>query len=169
MNDAGKIMIVPKGNYQDTVKYEKLDSVTHNGSAWIAIQDTIGNEPTESSSQWIIFVRGGMSVDGDTISMDTNNVASVVAIKDAIDNKILQIGITVDGIPRIYFNDNDETQLSGNEVENLLATDWDGSSDADEDALQSNEMDTLLATDWDGSSDADEDALQADEIAEILK
>lgn len=167
MNDAGKFMIVPKGNYQDTVKYEKLDSVTHNGSAWIAIQDTIGNEPTESSSQWIIFVRGGMSVDGDTITMDTNNVASVVALKDAIDNKILQIGITSDGIPRIYFDN--ETQLSGNEVDTLLATDWDGSSDTDEDALQSNEIDMLLATDWDGSSDADEDALQADEIAEILK
>ncbi|MBO7240235.1 MAG: hypothetical protein J6V23_07115 [Bacteroidaceae bacterium] len=36
MASAGRILIMPKGNYDPSATYEMLDLVSHNGSSWIA-------------------------------------------------------------------------------------------------------------------------------------
>lgn len=82
MNDAGRVMILPKGKYSATVQYDKLDSVTHNGSAWVATQSTIGNEPADDSDYWILFVKGGgVTADGTSLEMDADGV---LGIKDGV-------------------------------------------------------------------------------------
>ena len=53
MADAGRILIMPKGTYDASVAYERLDLVRHNGNVWLAKTNTIGVEPTtENSEQW---------------------------------------------------------------------------------------------------------------------
>ena len=82
MNDAGRVMILPKGKYSATVQYDKLDSVTYNGSAWVATQSTIGNEPADDSDYWILFVKGGgVTADGTSLEMDADGV---LGIKDGV-------------------------------------------------------------------------------------
>jgi hypothetical protein len=47
MPSAGRILIIPKGNYDASVTYEMLDLVNHNGIPWIAKKTVTGIEPAE--------------------------------------------------------------------------------------------------------------------------
>ena len=53
MATAGRILSMPKGDYDSTATYEMLDLVKHNGTSWIAKKESIGIEPTiENSEYW---------------------------------------------------------------------------------------------------------------------
>jgi hypothetical protein len=53
MASAGRILIMPKGNYDSSVTYEMLDMVYYNGSSWIAKKTVVGIEPsTDNKEQW---------------------------------------------------------------------------------------------------------------------
>ena len=53
MTSAGRILIMPKGDYDSSVTYEMLDLVKHNGSSWLAKKEVTGIEPTvENSEYW---------------------------------------------------------------------------------------------------------------------
>lgn len=54
MTTAGRILIIPKGDYDSTKTYEMLDLVKHNGTSWLAKKDVaVGVEPTvENSEYW---------------------------------------------------------------------------------------------------------------------
>ena len=53
MTSAGRILIMPKGDYDSGVTYEMLDLVKHNGSSWLAKKEVTGIEPTvENSEYW---------------------------------------------------------------------------------------------------------------------
>lgn len=47
MANAGRILIMPKGNYDASVTYEMLDLVNHNGVSWLAKKTVTGIEPSE--------------------------------------------------------------------------------------------------------------------------
>jgi len=49
---AGRILIIPKGDYDSTVKYEMLDLVKHNGTSWLAKKESTGIEPTVNNSEY---------------------------------------------------------------------------------------------------------------------
>ena len=51
MADAGRILIIAKGNYDPNVAYEMLDLVKHNDTAWLAKKTCIGIEPSEDNSE----------------------------------------------------------------------------------------------------------------------
>lgn len=51
MADAGRILIMPKGDYNPSVSYEMLDLVAHNDIAWLAKKDVIGIEPSEANTE----------------------------------------------------------------------------------------------------------------------
>jgi hypothetical protein len=51
MISLGKILIMPKGNYDANTQYYRLNIVLHNGSAWICKESCKGIEPTESNTQ----------------------------------------------------------------------------------------------------------------------
>lgn len=52
MASAGRILIMPKGNYDPTASYENLDLVFHGGTSWIAKKTVTGIEPAETNSEY---------------------------------------------------------------------------------------------------------------------
>lgn len=52
MASAGRILIMPKGNYDSTLTYEMLDLVKHNGTSWLAKKTSVGIEPNETNSEY---------------------------------------------------------------------------------------------------------------------
>ena len=57
MASAGRILIMPKGNYDSSVTYEMLDLVYYNGTSWLAKKTVKGIEPSETNNEhWqIVF------------------------------------------------------------------------------------------------------------------
>ena len=51
MASAGRILIMPKGNYNADTTYESLDLVYHNGSSWVAKKTVKGVEPTTGATE----------------------------------------------------------------------------------------------------------------------
>lgn len=52
MASAGRILIMPKGNYDSSVTYEMLDLVGHNGKVWLAKKTVVGIEPSINTSEY---------------------------------------------------------------------------------------------------------------------
>ncbi|MBQ2614762.1 MAG: hypothetical protein IJB80_05495 [Clostridia bacterium] len=52
MENAGRILIMPKGAYDPAVTYEMLDLVPHNGSAWLAKKTVTGIEPSNDNAEY---------------------------------------------------------------------------------------------------------------------
>lgn len=58
MASAGRILILPKGNYNAETQYEMLDLVFHNGTSWLAKKDVSGIEPSnegEGENYWFMM------------------------------------------------------------------------------------------------------------------
>lgn len=45
--NAGRILIIPRGNYDESVTYEMLDLVNHNGVSYLAKKTVVGIEPSD--------------------------------------------------------------------------------------------------------------------------
>lgn len=58
MADAGRILIIPRGDYNANSTYEKLDLVKHKGTSWLAKKNVTGIEPTEGEYWQKIFDLG---------------------------------------------------------------------------------------------------------------
>lgn len=57
MASAGRILIMPKGNYDSSVSYEMLDMVYYNGTSWLAKKAVKGIEPSVANSEyWHKFI-----------------------------------------------------------------------------------------------------------------
>ena len=57
MKVAGRILIMPKGTYDESVTYEMLDLVNHNGSSWLAKKTCVGIEPSiENDEYWQVLL-----------------------------------------------------------------------------------------------------------------
>jgi len=52
MASAGRILIMPKGNYDPSVSYEGLDLVYYNGTSWLAKKAVKGIEPSAANSEY---------------------------------------------------------------------------------------------------------------------
>lgn len=52
MASAGRILIMPKGNYDANTTYEMLDLVFHNGTSWLARKTVVGIEPSEANEEY---------------------------------------------------------------------------------------------------------------------
>lgn len=52
MASAGRILIIPKDNWNAETTYENLDLVFHNGTSWLARKDVIGIEPSDDNSEY---------------------------------------------------------------------------------------------------------------------
>lgn len=60
-SDLGKVSIVPKGEYSSIVQYERLDIVGSNGSAFIALKNSIGH-PVSDPIYWYELVHAGNGI-----------------------------------------------------------------------------------------------------------
>ena len=59
MASAGRILIMPKGDYNAETEYEMLDLVFHNGKSWVAKKSVVGVEPSdENQDYWFKMCEG---------------------------------------------------------------------------------------------------------------
>ncbi len=52
MASAGRILILPKGDYDPSVEYEMLDLVNYNGKSWLAKKTSVGITPSDENSEF---------------------------------------------------------------------------------------------------------------------
>lgn len=53
MASAGRILIMPKGNWKEETEYEMLDLVYHGGTSWLAKKDVAAEiEPTSDNEDY---------------------------------------------------------------------------------------------------------------------
>lgn len=78
MASAGRILILPKGEYNSSTTYEMLDLVNHNGKSWLAKKTSVGIEPSDANSEYwqdMFDINadtfGALSKKGGTLSGDT--------------------------------------------------------------------------------------------------
>lgn len=55
----GKVSIVPRGTWNKDTAYIRLDAVKHNGSGYIAVQDSTNIEPGTDPLAWMLLVEKG--------------------------------------------------------------------------------------------------------------
>ena len=60
---AGRILIMPKGAYDESITYEMLDMVSHNGSTWLAKKTCVGIEPSAANEEYWFNMVGFNSAD----------------------------------------------------------------------------------------------------------
>ena len=52
MASAGRVLILPKGDYDSTKEYEMLDLVFHGGTSWLAKKSSVGVEPSDANNEY---------------------------------------------------------------------------------------------------------------------
>jgi hypothetical protein len=62
MTTAGRILIIPKGDWSADTQYDMLDLVRHNKASWISKRANKGVEPSEANSDdWQVMAKDGAS------------------------------------------------------------------------------------------------------------
>ena len=90
---AGRVLLIPKGDWNASTTYTGLDWVRHNGAAWVCKNTCTNIEPTEANSaNWQMMARDGDGVTADTAMSDTStNAVQNKVIKSYVDNSIAGI------------------------------------------------------------------------------
>lgn len=90
---AGRVLLIPKGDWNAETTYTGLDWVRHNGAAWVCKNTCTGIEPTEANSaNWQIMARDGSQVTVDTVMSDTSeNPVQNKVIKKYVDEHTPEI------------------------------------------------------------------------------
>ena len=64
--NAGRVAMVPKGEWASATAYTRLDVVLYNGSSWVAIADSTGQTPDIGSTYWqLLSLKGEQGEKGD--------------------------------------------------------------------------------------------------------
>ena len=63
MNNAGKIAIVPAGEYDSARMYSRLSCVRHNGKVFLSKKETLGHEPIQDDEWWMYMISAAASED----------------------------------------------------------------------------------------------------------
>ncbi len=83
---AGRVLLIPKGDWNAEITYTGLDWVRHNGAAWVCKNTCTNVEPTEANSDnWQIIARDGQS--GSVINVD---VAMSDTSENPVQNKVIK-------------------------------------------------------------------------------
>ena len=84
---AGRVLLIPKGDWNAEATYTGLDWVRHNGAAWVCKNTCTNVEPTEENSDnWQIMSRDGIQITVDAeISDQSENPVQNKVIKAYVD------------------------------------------------------------------------------------
>ena len=90
---AGRVLLIPKGDWNAETTYTGLDWVRHNGAAWVCKNTCTGIEPTEeNSANWQIMSRDGSQITVDAeISDQSENPVQNKVIKAYVDEHTPEI------------------------------------------------------------------------------
>lgn len=114
MANAGRVAIVPKGDWSADATYKRLDAVTYNNTLYFAKKDVLAGTATSNTEYWSKSIVGGagaiattedagivkpadgltvaedgtlkVSIDGTTLTMDQVN--NVIKLADTLKDKI---------------------------------------------------------------------------------
>lgn len=114
---AGRVLLIPKGDWNANTTYTGLDWVRHNGAAWVCKNTCTNIEPTlENADNWQIMARDGDMVTADTAMSDSST--------NAVQNKVIKSYVD----DKFSFADHDTatsgTSFTDAEDGNMLVTDW---------------------------------------------
>ena len=70
---AGRVAIVPKGDWSADATYKRLDAVTHNNTLYFAKKDVPAGTETSNTEYWSKSVVGGEATVDDTLSSTSTN------------------------------------------------------------------------------------------------
>ena len=84
---AGRVLIIPKGDWNAETTYTGLDMVRHNGASWICKNTCTNIEPTEANSaNWQMMSRDSTDITVDSVmSDDSVNAVQNKVIKKYVD------------------------------------------------------------------------------------
>jgi hypothetical protein len=118
---AGRVAIVPKGEWSQSVTYDKLDLVTYNGNTFIAYKSSVGVTPVDGDT-WMLVMQGidpqdiENIIDGTTPVGDSNKLGGKGASEYALDadlaNYLPNTGGTVNGNLILSAKNNGNTPLT---------------------------------------------------------
>lgn len=90
---AGRILIIPKGNYNSSSSYDNLDLVNYDGNSWLCKKTCTGITPSDTNSTY--WQRFGASLDVDTAlsTTSTNPVQNKVIYSElaSLKNQITEV------------------------------------------------------------------------------
>ena len=84
MASAGRILIMPKGEYNANTTYEMLDLVKHNGKSWLAKKTSVGIEPSVANSEYwqdVVNYEHDKSVSSNSNKNDDPNTTTLARIR----------------------------------------------------------------------------------------
>ena len=106
---AGRVLLIPKGDWNAEATYTGLDWVRHNGAAWVCKNTCTNVEPTEeNSNNWQIMARDGDGVTADTAMSDTST--------NAVQNKVVKSYVDNNAIFKYSTKNEYDTAVANNEI-----------------------------------------------------
>ena len=85
---AGRVAIVPKGDWSADATYKRLDAVTHNNTLYFAKKDVPAGTETSNTEYWSKSVVGGEATVDDTISSESTNPVQNKVVKAYVDKEV---------------------------------------------------------------------------------
>ena len=106
---AGRVLLIPKGDWNANTTYTGLDWVRHNGAAWVCKNTCTNIEPTlENADNWQMMARDGDGVTADTALSDTST--------NAVQNKVVKSYVDNNAIFKYSTKNEYDTAVANNEI-----------------------------------------------------
>ena len=119
MTSAGRVLILPKGEYSASTTYNMLDMVRHEGGSFVCKQTSTGNapDPDGDTEYWQLLVKSSTADVGDISELITihknSTVAAINELAGMINNNRYYAAVADDNGDRIKDTNGD-----------LLVGDW---------------------------------------------
>ena len=84
---AGRVAIVPKGDWSANATYKRLDAVTYNNTLYFAKKDVPAGTETSNTEYWSKSVVGGAVIVDDALSPTSTNPVQNKVVKAYVDKK----------------------------------------------------------------------------------
>lgn len=107
MANAGRILIIPKGEWNADETYEMLDLVNHNGSSWLAKRNSKGIAPSvDASDYWFNFlgiitketpIANNLTTTEEGFALDARQGKEMMSALNLIDTEVDNISTKLEG------------------------------------------------------------------------
>lgn len=145
---AGRVMLIPRGDWDVNETYSILDMVNDDETTYIARGTSQGVKPSTDPSLWFVY---HIKRKSDTTTDDV----------EAAFNYVFSGTTPIPG--------GDPTAMASLDITNALNTPWDGSSSQDPTAMQAADVEHSINTPWDGSSSQDPTAMQSNDVSNAIQ
>lgn len=109
MATAGRILIIPRGDYNENTTYEMLDLVNFSGVTWLAKKTVTGIEPSEANSEyWFKFhgnsVANNLTTEESGYVLDARQGKALMDEINQLSSEIDNLGKNVSNYPNLLIN-----------------------------------------------------------------